>query len=157
MSERIDTGTLLINAPVQAIYNAFLHTSAVETWLPPAGMSCRVLEYDLREDGRYRIELTYETAEPTGGSGKSTTSTDVTTGRFVEVVMNERIAQTVEFDSDDASFAGEMLMTWVFEPTKDGTRVTVTAEHVPAGISEADHAAGIRSSLENLARFVEPG
>ncbi len=34
--------------------------------------------------------------------------------------------------------------------------VTVTAENVPNGISRADHDAGLRSSLDNLAGFVEP-
>jgi len=35
-----------------------------------------------------------------------------------------------------------------------GTRVTVRAENVPAGIRKQDHDAGLRSSLENLARHV---
>ncbi len=53
------------------------------------------------------------------------------------------------------SFAGEMIMTWSFEETSDGrTEVTVTAENVPAGISKADHDAGLASSLENLDRYL---
>jgi hypothetical protein len=47
-----------------------------------------------------------------------------------------------------------MLMTWVFEPTPAGTKVTITAENVPSGISPADHDEGLRSSLENLAKFM---
>jgi hypothetical protein len=35
----------------------------------------------------------------------------------------------------------------------DGARVEITATDVPDGISEGDHAAGLASSLENLARF----
>ena len=31
----------------------------------------------------------------------------------------------------------------------------MTAENVPPGISAEDHSAGVRSSLENLAAFVE--
>ena len=45
-------------------------------------------------------------------------------------------------------------MTWSFEPTPAGTRVTITEENVPARISQADHHEGLRASLENLARFV---
>lgn len=45
-------------------------------------------------------------------------------------------------------------MTWLFEPAPDGTNVTITAENVPAGISAEDHAAGLASTLENLASFV---
>jgi uncharacterized protein YndB with AHSA1/START domain len=78
----------------------------------------------------------------------------VTTGRFLSLVPGERIVQSVEFASADASFAGEMIMTWSFEPVPTGTRVTITAEDVPPGISQADHDAGLRSSRENLARHV---
>jgi hypothetical protein len=47
-----------------------------------------------------------------------------------------------------------MIMTWSFEAAGAGTRVTITAENVPPGISQADHDAGLRSSLENLARYL---
>jgi hypothetical protein len=33
--------------------------------------------------------------------------------------------------------------------------VTVTADNVPSGISKADHDRALRSSLDNLAGFVE--
>lgn len=62
--------------------------------------------------------------------------------------------QSVEFESADAAFSGEMTMTWSFEPESAGTRVTITADNVPAGIGKADHDEGLRSSLENLARYV---
>jgi uncharacterized protein YndB with AHSA1/START domain len=122
-------------------------------WLPPGRMTGRALEYDFREGGRYRIELTYdESAGPS--AGKTTARTDVSTGRFLSVDPGERIVQTVEFESEDPSLAGEMVMTWSFEPVPGGTRVTVTADNVPSGISQADHDAGLRASLENLARYL---
>jgi hypothetical protein len=46
-----------------------------------------------------------------------------------------------------------MIMTWSFDPTATGTRVTVTVENVPPGISKADHDIGLRSSLENLVKY----
>ena len=48
-----------------------------------------------------------------------------------------------------------MTMTWAFDSAHGGTTVTVTADNVPSGITKADHDAGLRSSLENLAAFVE--
>ena len=36
-----------------------------------------------------------------------------------------------------------------------GTRVVITADDVPNGISAEDHATGLASSLANLARHVE--
>jgi uncharacterized protein YndB with AHSA1/START domain len=151
---RTDTASRLIAATPERIYAAFVDAEALMAWLPPDGMTGRVLELEAREGGRYRIELRYgdETAESVG---KTTGRTDVSKGRFVEMVPGQRIKQSVEFESTDPAFAGEMMMTWSFEVAASGTRVTVTAENVPSGISKADHDAGLASSLENLARFVE--
>jgi hypothetical protein len=36
-----------------------------------------------------------------------------------------------------------------------GTEVRIVAEDVPPGVSKQDHATGMLSTLDNLARFVE--
>jgi uncharacterized protein YndB with AHSA1/START domain len=150
---RTDTATLLIGAPADAIYNAFMDPEALMAWLPPRGMAGRVLLFEPWEGGRYRIELTLE-GEGHHVSGKTTERTDITSGRFISLQRANRIVQTVEFESADPTFTGTMVMTWLLEPGAEGTVVTVTAENVPSGISAEDHAAGLASSLENLARFV---
>ncbi|MFX7816355.1 hypothetical protein ABTK28_20610 [Acinetobacter baumannii] len=48
-----------------------------------------------------------------------------------------------------------MQMTWSLSPVAGGTDVSIIAENVPIGLSKADHDVGLRSTLENLARFVE--
>jgi uncharacterized protein YndB with AHSA1/START domain len=153
--QRSDTASRVIGAPPDTIYQAFSHPASLMQWLPPSGMSGRALEYDFRDGGRYRIELRYEDGTSTG-SGKTTDRTDITNGRFLQLVPGRRIRQSVEFESSDPTFAGEMTMTWSFEPASEGAMVTVTADNVPSGISKADHDAGLRSSLDNLAGFVEP-
>lgn len=42
---------------------------------------------------------------------------------------------------------------WTLIP--EGTVVTIVCEDVPSGISKEDHDAGLKSSLKNLAHFVE--
>lgn len=150
---RTDRASSVIAASLEAVYRAFADPDALMAWLPPERMSGRVLEYDFREGGRYRIELTYGDGAA-AGTGKTTARTDVAAGRFMSLVPGERVVQSVEFESEDASFAGEMIMTWSFEAAGAGTRVTITAENVPPGISPADHDAGLRSSLRNLARYL---
>ncbi len=150
---RTDSASLEIGATPEKLYAAFADPLKLMEWLPPGTMTGRALEYDFREGGRYRIALTYdETAS--ADAGKTQGRSDVSTGRFLALEPARRIVQSVEFESADAAFAGEMVMTWLFEPTTTGTKVTITAENVPAGISQADHDAGLRSSLENLAKFV---
>ena len=46
-------------------------------------------------------------------------------------------------------------MTWSLSPTAGGTKVSIIAENVPTGISKEDHDVGLRSTLENLGKFVE--
>ena len=114
-------------------------------------MTGRVLVYDFRVGGRYRIELTHESST---AAGKTTQHSDISTGRFLALEPGRRIVQSVELESTDAAFAGEMRMTWTFAPTASGTLVTVAAENPPPGIRQADHDTGLRESLANLARFV---
>lgn len=66
-----------------------------------------------------------------------------------------RVVQEVIFVSDDPAFAGTMTMTWEATAIEGGTRVAITAAGVPQGISAEDHAAGLASSLENLAGYLE--
>lgn len=152
-SGRTDRASLDIAAEPDAVYAAFADPGALMAWLPPGDMTGRALEYDFHEGGGYVLELTYGDAVPPG-AGKTTAQTDVSTGQFLSLEPGRRIVQSVEFDSTDAAFAGRMMMTWSFERLASGTRVTVTAEHVPPGITEADHAEGLRSTLANLAHYL---
>lgn len=150
--ERIDTAHRVIGASTETIYAAFADPAAWEQWLPPTGMTGKIDAFDFREGGRYRLTLVYARRS---GAGKTAADLDVVEGTFIELVPDKRVVQEVAFTSDDPAFAGTMLMTWSLETCKDGTRVTITADNVPAGISPGDHIAGFQSTLDNLARFAE--
>ncbi len=53
------------------------------------------------------------------------------------------------------AYAGTMTMTWEVAAVDGGTRVDITAVDVPDGISPQDHAAGLTSSLANLADYLK--
>jgi uncharacterized protein YndB with AHSA1/START domain len=80
---------------------------------------------------------------------------DVTHGRFLQLVPNRQIVQSVRFESNDPRFAGEMRMTWLLEGGPEGTTVSIRADDVPGGIAHQDHLAGFQATLANLAAFVE--
>jgi uncharacterized protein YndB with AHSA1/START domain len=116
-------------------------------------MTGRFERFDARPGGSYRMVLTYPDAS--GAPGKATADSDVVEARFVDIVPGERVIQAVDFVSDDPAYAGTMTMTWGVAAAGAGTRVDIVAEDVPDGISAEDHAAGLASSLTNLAAYVE--
>ncbi|HYG48690.1 MAG TPA: SRPBCC domain-containing protein [Allosphingosinicella sp.] len=79
MTGRTDTATRFVPASPDAVYRAFVDPSALIAWLPPAGMSGHILEFEPREGGRYRIELALE-GEGHGATGKTTERTDHAAG-----------------------------------------------------------------------------
>jgi len=48
-----------------------------------------------------------------------------------------------------------MTMTWELTPVDARSHVDIRADDVPDGINAADHAAGLSSSPDNLAAYVE--
>jgi uncharacterized protein YndB with AHSA1/START domain len=149
---RTDTASRLIAAPAGRVYAALVDPDALATWLPPDGMHGRFERFDLRPGGSYRLVLTYDDA--TAAPGKSTANEDVVDGRFVHLVPDTRVVQAGDFVSDDPAFAGTMTMTWELTAVDGGTRVDIRADDVPDGISAEDHAAGLASSLANLAAYL---
>jgi uncharacterized protein YndB with AHSA1/START domain len=151
---RTDRAERLIKASPSAVYAALIDPAAVAVWLPPEGMKGQVHAFEPRAGGVFRMTLIYET--PDGRTqGKSSEDADVVSGRFVALDPDRRVVQETEFQSDDPAFAGTMRITWALEPAADGTRVSVTCENVPEGISKEDHDAGLHSTLANLAVLTE--
>jgi uncharacterized protein YndB with AHSA1/START domain len=150
---RTDSASRVLVAPLDRVYAALVTESALVEWLPPNDMTGRFERFDLRPGGGYRLVLSY--AEGSGEGGKAGDGTDVVEASFLEVVGGERVVQAVDFESDDPAFAGTMRMTWAVSAVAGGTRVDFIADDVPDGISAGDHAEGLASSLDNLARHVE--
>lgn len=149
---RTDTASKVVKAPLSSVFEALVDPGALAEWLPPAGMTGRFEHFDARPGGSYRMVLTY--ADPPGHGGKSGADADVVEARFVEIEPDDRVVQTVEFDSGDPAFGGTMTMTWTVTRVDGGTRVELRANDVPLGISAADHVDGMNSSLDNLAAYL---
>jgi uncharacterized protein YndB with AHSA1/START domain len=150
---RTDTASLVIAAPPDRVYAALVDPDALTAWLPPDGMSGRFDRFDARPGGSYRLVLEY--ADASTAPGKATADSDIVEARFIDVVPGVRVVQAVDFVSDDPAYAGTMTMTWEVTAVDGGTRVDIRADDVPPGISAEDHAAGLASSLANLAAYLE--
>jgi uncharacterized protein YndB with AHSA1/START domain len=143
-----------VRAPRAKVYAALVDPSAVANWKAPSGMRCEVHAFEARVGGSIRISLTYD--QPTE-AGKTTAQTDTYTGRFVELVPNERVVEVNEFETTDPGLRGEMTVTITLADADGGTEVTGLHEGLPPGVSLADNEAGWESALARLAALVEPG
>jgi uncharacterized protein YndB with AHSA1/START domain len=149
---RTDRAARVVSASPARVYAALVDPDALAAWLPPEGMSGRFERFDARPGGSYRMVLDH--ADASAAAGKTTAGSDVVDVRFVDLVPGVRVVQAVDFVSDDPAYAGTMTMTWEVTRVEGGTRVEVRAEDVPAGVSAEDHAAGLASSLANLAHYL---
>lgn len=149
---RTDSASRVVKAPLSRVFEALVDPEALVQWLPPSRMTGRFEHFDPQPGGSYRMVLTY--SDPPAQGGKSNADADVVEGRFVEIEPDERVVQTVDFASANAIFGGTMTMTWSVTRVDGGTRVELRADDVPVGISAADHAEGMNSSLQNLADYL---
>lgn len=152
--KRVDTVSRTISASPETIYKAFMKPTTLMSWLPPDGMSGHAETYDPQVGGTFKLILSYDESDQSI-IGKTSEKTDVSNGKFLELVLNKRIVQEMSFDSPDISFYGKMKQTWLLETVPKGTKVTIRCENVPDGILKEDHDAGLRSTLQNLADYTE--
>lgn len=149
----------VIKAPRKTVYAAFVEADAVATWLAPGTMTGKVYTFEPKVGGAIHMSLTYQDVaeSPDGKGGKSSADSDTFTGKFTELVPDEKIVWVTEFESEDPAFAGEMTLIWSLVDVDGGTEVTVRCENIPRGIRPEDNEEGSRSSLDKLAAFVEGG
>jgi uncharacterized protein YndB with AHSA1/START domain len=150
---RTDRASRVIAARPADVFATLVDREALVAWLPPDGMTGRLERFDPRPGGSYRLVLTYD--DGSRAAGKTTADSDIVDVRYVDIVADTRVVQAVDFVSDDPAFAGTMIMTWELTAVDGGTRVDITADNVPDGISAEDHATGLAAALANLGDYVE--
>lgn len=128
----------------EKIYRAFLDADAMVKWLPPHGFTGKVHHLEAKVGGTYRTSFTNFST----GNGHSFG------GRYLELVPNERIRHTNQFDNP--GLPGEMVTTITLKPVVCGTEVNITQEGVPDVIPAEACYLGWQESLTLLAQLVEP-
>ena len=134
----------VLRAPPERIYRAFLDPGAMAKWLPPHGFTGKVHELDARVGGRYRMSFTNFTTAQSHSFG----------GEYLELVPNERIRHTDEFD--DPNLPGTMQVTVSLRPVSCGTELSIVQEGIPDMIPVEMCYLGWQESLAQLATLVEP-
>ena len=133
----------VLRAPPERIYRAFLDADAMVKWLPPHGFTGKLHELDARVGGRYRMSFTNL------GTGQGHSFG----GEYLELVPNERIRHTDQFD--DPNLPGTMQVTVSLRAVSCGTELTILQEGIPEMIPLEACYLGWQESLALLAQLVE--
>ena len=136
--------SVIVRAPAERVYRAFLDPAALAKWWPPNGFTATIHHLDSREGGSYRATFT------NFGAGESHSFG----GTFLELDPHRRIRSTCIFD--DPALPGVMETDVRLETTIAGTRITVEQSGIPAQIPPDFCALGWQECLELLRLLVEP-
>lgn len=134
----------VLKAPAEKVYRAFLDPDALTRWLPPYGFIGKIHEMDARVGGGYHMSFTNFTTQKSHSFRC----------KFVELIPNEKIRHTDQFD--DPNMPGEMMVTITLRQVSCGTELHIVQEGVPEMIPLEMCYLGWQESLMMLARVVEP-
>lgn len=134
----------IFSAIPEKVYKAFIDPDAIASWLPPYGFVCKVHSMDVRVGGHYKMSFTNFTTGKSQSFG----------GEYVEIVPNERLKYTDQFD--DPNLPGQMITSIEFRKVLCGTELIATQEGIPEIIPTEFCYLGWQESLDKLKRLVEP-
>jgi uncharacterized protein YndB with AHSA1/START domain len=127
----------------EKVYRAFIEADALAKWMPPNGFTCTVNHMDANVGGTFKASFRNFTTGHSHSFG----------GKYLEVVPNERLRYTDEFD--DPNLPGEIQVTVTLKKMSVGTELNIVQEGLPDAIPNEACYLGWQESLRNLARLVE--
>jgi uncharacterized protein YndB with AHSA1/START domain len=133
----------VLRATPERVYRAFLDADAMAKWLPPNGFTCKVHHLDAKIGGTYKMSFTNFSTGHSHSFG----------GKYLELVPNERIRHTDEFD--DPNLPGEMQTIVSIKQVSCGTELDIVQEGIPEAIPPEACYLGWQDSLRLLAQLVE--
>jgi uncharacterized protein YndB with AHSA1/START domain len=134
----------VFKAPPERVYRAFVDPDALVKWMPPHGFTAKIHQLEPKAGGSYRMSFKNHTTGNSHSFG----------GKYLEVVPNERIVHTDEFD--DKNLPGTMQVTVTFKKVLVGTELNIVQEGVPDVIPAEACYLGWQESLTLLTQLVEP-
>ena len=133
----------VLRAPPERVYKAFLDADAKAKWLPPNGFTGKVHHADAKVGGTYKMSFT----------NMSTGKSQSFGGKYVELVPNQRIRFTDQFD--DPNLPGEIQVTIELKKVPCGTDLSIVQAGIPSVIPPEMCYLGWQESLILLAKLVE--
>ena len=133
----------VLNAPPERVFKAFLDPDALVKWMAPHGFTAKVHHLDPQVGGSYKMSFT----------NFSTGHSHSFSGKYIEIVPNQLLRYTDQFDDPD--LPGEIQMTIELKPVLVGTEVNITQAGLPDVIPVEVCYLGWQESLYLFSLLVE--
>ena len=133
----------VLNAPPERVFKAFLDPDALVKWMAPHGFTAKVHHLDPQVGGSYKMSFT----------NFSTGHSHSFSGKYIEIVPNQLLRYTDQFDDPD--LPGEIQMTIELKPVLVGTEVNITQAGLPDVIPVEFCYLGWQESLYLFSLLVE--
>jgi uncharacterized protein YndB with AHSA1/START domain len=133
----------ILKTTPERLYRAFLEPDAMVKWFPPHGFTGKITHIDVKFGGQYHMTFTNFSTGKSHGFG----------GTFLELVPNERIVYTDQFD--DPTLPGEIKTTVLIKEVSCGTELRISQEGLPTVVPAEACYLGWQESLALLAQLVE--
>jgi uncharacterized protein YndB with AHSA1/START domain len=134
----------ILTAGVEKVFKAFTDTDAMAAWFPPNGFVCKIHKMEAKTGGSFKMEfINFST-----GKGQ------LFGGEFVEIIPNEKLKYTDQFDNPD--LPGQITTTILLKKVLCGTELHIIQEGIPAAIPPEMCYLGWQESLNKLKCLVEP-
>lgn len=143
MAENTVTLQRVLRSTPERVYRAFLNPEAMTKWLPPHGFTGKVHHLKAEVGGTYKMSFTNFTTGQSHSFG----------GEYLELVPNERIVHTDQFD--DPNLPGQMKTSITLKQVSVGTELHIVQEGIPSVIPVEGCYLGWQESLTLLAQLVE--
>jgi uncharacterized protein YndB with AHSA1/START domain len=134
----------VLRATPDRLFRAFVDPEAMVKWLPPHGFTAKMHHMDARVGGSYKMSFKNFTTNESHSFG----------GKYLELVRNERLRYTDQFD--DPNLPGEMVTTVTIKAVSVGTELNIVQEGIPDAIPAEACYLGWQDSLTLLTQLVEP-
>ena len=133
----------VLRAAPEKVYRAHLDADAISKWFPPNGFTCKVHHLDAQVGGTYKMSFTNFSTGKSHSFG----------GKYMELVPNERLVITDEFE--DPNLPGTMKTTVTLKEVFCGTDISIVQEGIPDAILLEACYLGWQETLALLAKLVE--
>jgi uncharacterized protein YndB with AHSA1/START domain len=146
--------TRILRAPRPRVYEAWTNPEAVQRWFGPGNRNVSSATLDVREGGKYRIEMR-GTLESCMSQRPNQDRSHLTAagGTYTRVVPNELLQFTWTGDWNPSETT---LVTVSLKDFRGDTEITLQHERFVTEDSRDRHQHGWGASLDKLAELLEP-